>query len=255
MLTTTFRKRDLKPYWSKQHGAYITLFTSWLIAIIASGRFLPLQIIILLFILSGLNFSELFSEKFKRKSSLPSRKLFWLYLYAFVTFITGIIIVLNHSGIINSLPVFGFGLALFSFLSYKRFQKSILSEWIIFAIFSIAGMIAYIPQDDIEQKVYFEILFLMSAYFGITIFTIKARLKKVVNIYSLIYALLTTVSLVLMFGWNLLVVLVSNLIILKSLQVILFKSQYEKLKLQTIGIIETTFYLIFILIFIFIYSL
>src|SRR5436189_2743487 len=95
-LTNTLRQAHIKPYWSKQHGAYITLFTSWLIAIIASGRFLPLQIIILLFILSGLNFSELFSEKFRRKSPLPSKKSFWFLIYALISISTGTIILFNH---------------------------------------------------------------------------------------------------------------------------------------------------------------
>jgi hypothetical protein len=87
-ILTNFNKL-LSPYWSRQHGAYITLISAWFITCIITG-FSELQLVAVAFLLSGLNLVELLSEKFYRKSIMPARKIFWLSAYLFITVVTGI---------------------------------------------------------------------------------------------------------------------------------------------------------------------
>lgn len=248
--TSDSKKVKWKPYWSKQHGAYITLITSWIVAVIAGNRFTWLQAIILIFILCGLNFSELIAEKFKRATPLPGYKSLWLRIYAVLIIVSGVVIIFYHPNILYYLPVFGAGLVLFTILSYRRMQKSIISEWIIFAMFAIAGLVAYLPAITADKKIMLELWSLMSVYFGVTIFTVKARLKKTGVYAALIYAVLSSILLISLFGTGSIVILTSTLTILKSLQVIIFRSAYARLQLKTIGIIESLFHIVFISFFI-----
>jgi hypothetical protein len=249
MPLTQFSARDFKPFWSKQHGAYITLITSWLIAVIVSQRIIWLQIIVLFFIMSGLNFTELLAEKIKRKSPLPKSKLLWLFIYALIVIITGTIILFNHPDIVFYLPWFITGVVLFTVLSYKKMHKSILSEWIIFSMFALAGLTAYLPAIEAQSGYVLKLLLLMAIYYGITIFTVKARLKKIPNFVALLYAIISSAFLIVCYGTGLVILGVSALVLIKSLQVILMRGKYEKLKLRSIGMIETGFHLIFVLIF------
>ena len=86
-------KKLFPPYWSKQHGAYITLISAWFIACIITG-FGELQLVAVAFLSSGLNLVELLSEKFYRKSVMTFRKKFWLTTYMLIVFVTGIILLL-----------------------------------------------------------------------------------------------------------------------------------------------------------------
>lgn len=75
----------LIPVWSHQHGAYISLITSWLIGTLLSTSLYWIHAVTLLFLLAGLNFGELVQEYLKKRLDTGLRKKVWTMVYGFLT--------------------------------------------------------------------------------------------------------------------------------------------------------------------------
>jgi hypothetical protein len=240
-----------RPFWSRQHGAYITIITAWIIAVIGSENWNFLQPVILLFLLAGLNFSELFAEKFKRKTPLPVSKKYWLNIYLIITIITGLFILVYHPLMKYFIFVGLSAVILYSLLSFRRMQKSIISELVLFALFSVFGLLAYLPSRQIEWNQVFTLFIFMFIYFSISIFTVKVRLNKINRYAPLIYVFCTVLFLYFISGLSFLFYAISFLLLAKGLFASVFYELYRKLDIKTIGIFESISHVLLILIFIF----
>jgi len=238
----------LPPYWSRQHGAYITLMISWLIAVLLSDGFHWLQPLILLFSLSALNLAELTVESIGRKTRLPDRKRFWLISYLIISVFSSIILILHLESLMYLLPVFIIFGILFIWLSSIKKQKSVLAEWITFAFLALAGLLALNPGIMPDIGVLVVMSLLMAAYFGQSIFLVKSRLKKMAPDYILIYSLPVIILTLFLVGLDWFTCLFSILLLAKALQAVIFSGWYNKLKIKWVGMLELGFHLIFVLI-------
>ncbi len=233
-------------YWSKQHGAYITLITAWLAAVLASHRIYWLQLGILILLLSGFNFSELIAEKYKRKSPLPKDKAAWMLIYFALALITASLILIVHPFLKYFLPFFLAGSVAFAVLSYKRMQKSPAAELLVFALFSLAGLLAYLPAEDPSSEMFITLFISMVVYFGVSIFMVKVRLHKL-PLYSVyLYIVFASMLLLGVTGATKLSLALIVLLIIKSLPVTAFYKWYESLKIKTIGMMETASHVVFV---------
>jgi len=236
-----------RPWWSRQHGAYITLITAWLASAIASNHFHWLQVPILVMLLSGFNFSELAAESFKRKTPLPDNKKFWMLVYLAFLIATGSVTLWFHPFLKFFVPVFGVGLVLFTLLSLRRMQKTTFFEMIIFALFSLAGLMAYLPSNTLESPTMTRLFLYLWLYFCVSVFTVKVRLKKLPAYASFFYGVISII-LLLLFGRGTIAIIISVLIGVKAFPIALYPEKYDDLKIQTVGIMESFSHLAFILI-------
>lgn len=250
MLHATFgNSGKLRFYWSKQHGAYLTLISSWLIAGILNGFDIQ-HIILIFFLLSGLNSVELFSEKLNRKSPLQFYKNIWLKLYAGITITLGILLLcISPSFRILSPTLLATG-SIYVWLTKGRMQKKIISEWIIFSIISYS---AFITSSIFSIKVILPSIITMSLFFGLSVFTVKERLHKIHFSLTIIYALFATTIIYLLFQTSIFTLTITLLILFRLAPNWVSPTNYNKLNIRTIGIIESLFQLFFILAFYFFY--
>jgi hypothetical protein len=246
-----------KPYWSKQHGAYLTLITCWLIAVLLSRHFFEnifFQVSVLVLLLSGLNLGELLIEKLNRKSPLPRQKRGWLIIYSFLTLGSAVIVFAANPTWRFLLPLLTAGGTIFILLSLKRKQKSVVAEWITFALFSLAGLLAYKPSVPLNLEVIANLAFLMAVYFGLSIFTVKARLGKIPAYAALIYAVAAAILLIIYYGLTSLAISICLLLLLKALPVAVLSEWYGRLKIKYVGMMEMGFHLVFVFILFMLYS-
>ncbi len=237
----------LRPYWSRQHGAYLTMIVSWLIAVMLSHYYSWMQLIILIFILSALNFMELSIEGISRKTSLPSRKKLWLAIYSLISFSLAVLLLLKLNSILYVLPVLLVFSLVFIVLTLQKKQKSALAEWLSFATFSLAGLLAFNPKQDPQAGEYLVLGIIMSAYFGLSIFLVKARLLKLPLYSPLLYTAIVIIVLILWLRLDAFTFMLSALLIVKALQPLVLNSWYGKLKIKWIGLIEMAYHLVFLL--------
>jgi hypothetical protein len=243
-----------KPYWSGQHGAYLTLIVCWLIAFLLSqpfGTALPLQLAVLVLLLSGFHFSELLIELLNRKTPLPKWKLTWLGIYATLTLATGSLVYLNYP-LNNIFPVFIIGGVIFILLSYAKMQKGIIAEWFTFAFFSFAGLLAFRPYTLDGFQHAGELGVIMSFYFGFSVFTVKARLHKISHISPLFYALFATAVLYYL-NRDILSICVGLLLFLKAFPPAFANEWYSHLKIKMVGMMELITHLVFVLMLFFLF--
>ena len=232
------------PWWSRQHGAYITLLTAWLASAIAGQRLHWLHVPILIMLLSGFNFSELAAEGFRRKSPLPQNKKFWMLVYLIFLVASGLITFWFHPLLKFFIPFFSVGLLLFTLLSLRRMQKSTLFEIIIFGLFALAGLLAFLPGGEPDTPKMTRLFLAMWLYFCVSIFTVKVRLKKLPPYSSFAYGLISILLLYLV-EMRTIAILLSLLMAVKAFPIALFPEKYERLKIGTIGIMESVSHLAF----------
>ncbi len=241
------KSSNIIPYWSKQHGAYITLIVSWLIAVLLSDEFSWIQPVILLFLLSSLNLTELVIEAINRKTPLPSRKKIWLIIYSSLSIALALLLLYFLEALSYVLPVVSAFALVFIFLAIRKQQKSILAEWITFAMFSIAALLAFNPLKEPSVKILFALSLLMSVYFGQSIFLVKTRLKRLPNYSAFVYSVLVLAGLFLLFGIDLFTMGLAVLLIAKSLQTLVWPDWYNRLKIKWVGMLEMTYHLVFLI--------
>lgn len=237
----------LVPYWSKQHGAYITLIVSWLIAVLLSQDFSWMQPVILIFLLSSLNLTELLIESMIRKSPMSGRKKVWMLIYSLTSVSLAGLLAYYLKSLIYVLPVLSVFAIVFIFLAIRKQQKSILAEWITFAMFAIASLLAFNPEQGIVATKFLVLGLLMSAYFGQSIFLVKSRLKRLPNYMALIYSFAVIIILFSLFGIDAFTLMLSFLLIAKSLQILIWNDWYNKLKIKFVGMLEMGYHLLFLI--------
>lgn len=245
-ILTNFNKL-LSPYWSRQHGGYITLISAWLIAILITS-FNRLQIIAIIFLLSGLNLVELLSENFLRKSAMPARKIFWLRVYLLVTIVFGIALFLFAADFLIVFAVLSIGYFFYLLLFKSRLHKHILSEWLIFALLSIA---AFIGSSFNSWREIFPAILVMSLFFGSSVFAVKERFGRIHVWPVIIYVLVSTIFILIGTHFSIFGFLTSILLILKTSGSWGYPEKYHKLPIKSIGILESAYQLGFVLNFLF----
>ncbi len=243
-------KKLYPPYWSKQHGAYITLISAWFIACIITG-FSELQLVAVIFLLSGLNLVELLSEKFYRKSIMPARKIFWLSAYLFITVVTGITLFLFSPDFLIVFAALSTGAFFYLLLFKSRLHKHILSEWLIFALLSIA---AFIGSSFISWREIFSAVLVMSLFFGSSVFAVKERFGRIQVWPVIIYVLVSTIFILIGTHFSMFGFLTSILLLLKTSGSWGYPEKYHKLPIKTIGILESAYQFCFVLNFYFFFE-
>jgi hypothetical protein len=237
----------LKPVWSRQHGAYITLVTSWLTGTLLSEHIYPIHFVILLMLLSGFNFTEFLQDRFLRNSPPSQRKKLWTWIYSALAVLSAVCVMINVIEFKFILPFFiGAGL-LFLLLTKLRLHKNIFPEFLTFAVLSLGGLIAYNPHNQTQIKVMFPLWMLMFLYFSSTIFLVKIRFSRVRISEVLAYLFISFVVLFYIWGNILIVWIVSGLIALRIIPVVFIYNRFKQLKITSIGIIETGFQILFLI--------
>ena len=235
-----------KPAWSRQHGAYITLITSWLIGTLLSRQFYAIHFVILLMLLSGFNFTEFMQDRFLRNSPPSQRKKIWTWIYLTLAVLSGVCVLINVTEFKFILPFFIAAGLIFLLLTKLRLHKNIFSEFLTFAVLSLGGLIAYNPHIQSQFMVMFPLWVLMFFYFSSTIFLVKIRFNRIKITEVFIYLLISCVILFYVWGNVLIVWLVSGLIALRILPLVFMQDWFKKLRITTIGFIETGFQVLFL---------
>lgn len=248
-----FQRGVLPVYWSKQHGAYITLIICWMIGLFLSPAYSLLQPVVLIFLLSGFNLIELVLEKYKRKTPLPHGRKIWLLIYTFITILFGFFTLLKVPLLRYLLPVFVCSGLIFILLALKRKQKSVFAEWLTFAVFSLSGILAYSPGKIPDLSWILRLTLLMSLYFGLSIFLVKFWLGKLMSYGGLIYVISAILFMFFFYSESRIIYAVGILMFLKSLIPIVAGPWYKNLPIKRIGMLEAMFHLIFLLILVLIF--
>lgn len=248
-----FQRGVLPVYWSKQHGAYITLIICWMIGLFLSPAYSLLQPVVLIFLLSGFNLIELVLEKYKRKTPLPHGRKIWLLIYTFITILFGFFTLLKVPLLRYLLPVFVCSGLIFILLALKRKQKSVFAEWLTFAVFSLFGILAYSPGKIPDLSWILRLTLLMSLYFGLSIFLVKFWLGKLMSYGGLIYVISAVLFMFFFYSESRIIYAVGILLFLKSLIPIVAGPWYKNLPIKRIGMLEAMFHLIFLLILVLIF--
>lgn len=248
-----FQRGVLPVYWSKQHGAYITLIICWMIGLFLSPAYSLLQPVVFIFLLSGFNLIELVLEKYKRKTPLPHGRKIWLLIYTFITILFGFFTLLKVPLLRYLLPVFVCSGLIFILLALKRKQKSVFAEWLTFAVFSLSGILAYSPGKIPDLSWILRLTLLMSLYFGLSIFLVKFWLGKLMSYGGLIYVISAVLFMFFFYSESRIIYAVGILMFLKSLIPIVAGPWYKNLPIKRIGMLEAMFHLIFLLILVLIF--
>jgi hypothetical protein len=238
----------LKPVWSKQHGAYVTLITSWLIGTLLSHSLSILHIAVLILLLSGFNATEILIDSLKRRSLQSQRKLFWMGIYGIVSIASTYVLWSNSPFFPSMLPVFVIGGVLFTILSVKRLQKTIPAELLSFILFSAAGLLAYNPTLTPDTNFIITLWILLSAYFCLSVFHVKYRIKEVTAKPLFVYIIIAMTTVLLAGGFSIASLLVSTLIIFKTVPLLASPEAYRALPIKHIGYIEMVMQGMFIII-------
>lgn len=236
----------LKPVWSRQHGAYITLITSWLIGTLLSEHIYPIHFVILVMFLAGFNFTEFTQDRFLRNSPPSPQKRFWTWIYSAMAVTSGICVLINVTEFKFILPIIVIAALIFILLTKLRLHKGIFSEFLMFAVISLAGLISFNPHNFSSFTNLFPLWLLMFLYFSSTIFLVKIRFERVSEITVIAYLIISTLILFFVWGNELIVWLTGALMLLRLLPVIAAQQWFKNLKITKIGFIELGFQILFL---------
>jgi hypothetical protein len=236
-----------KPVWSRQHGAYTTLITSWLIGTLLSEHIYAIHFVILLMLLAGFNFTEFMQDRFLRNSPPSRRKIFWTWVYFTLAVLSGVCVFINVTEFKLILPLFIAAGLIFLLLTKLRLHKNIFSEFLTFAVLSLGGLIAYNPHNKTQFMIMFPLWILMFFYFSSTIFLVKIRFNRINIIEVLAYLLLSCFVLFYIWGNSSVVWLTAGLIAMRILPLVLIQDWFKKLRITIIGFIEIGFQIMFLI--------
>lgn len=227
----------LIPVWSRQHGAYISLITSWLVGALLSESMSRTHAVVVIFLLAGLNLGELVQEYLKKQFAVALRKKVWIIVYGFLAAASGFNLLKESITFSFVFPVLVAVSFVYIYLSLKREHKHVLSELLAFASIALAGLIAFNPHQ-VPGIEFLKLWILLFCYFGTSVFLVKARFDKVSfkeALSYLVFCLLLTVSLI---DISIALISVLLLIIAKLLFVVLAIDWYKRLPIVTIGFME-----------------
>lgn len=235
----------LKPVWSHQHGAYITLITCWLIGTILSKPVGFIHAVIFVFLMAGLNLGELVQEYLKKKFAVSLRKKVWIIIYGSVTGSVGFYLLRNTVSFNLVFPLLVFVGFIYLFLSLRREHKHVFSELLAFAAIVLAGLTALNPHQmpGIE---FLKLWVLLSCYFGTSVFLVKARFDKASGREILLYLVFCVVITFYVIGFSAALLCVLFLIAVKLFTVVFAESRYKRLSITAIGFLECGYCLILI---------
>lgn len=234
------------PIWSRQHGAYITLITSWLIGTLLSEKLYLIHLVILVMLLAGFNFIEFMQDRFLRNSPPSPRKKLWSWIYLTLALTSGVCVLINVKEFKYLLPVLMLAGLIFLLLTKLKLHKNVVSEFLSFAVFSISGLIAFNPHHDTSFSNLFPLWLLMFLYFSSTIFLVKIRFERINIAGILIYMAVSAAALFLTWGNVTVIWLVILLMLLRLIPVMTAQEKFKNMKITTIGFIETGFQILFL---------
>jgi hypothetical protein len=197
-------------------------------------------------LLAGFNFTEFIQDRFLRNSPPAARKKLWTWIYFFLTFTSGICVFINVTEFKYLLPFIIIAGLIFLLLTKLKLHKTILSEFLTFAVLSILGLIAYNPHNNTSLTSLFPLWLLMFLYFSSAIFLVKIRFERVNITGILLYITVSAVVLLLTWGNVLIIWLVISLMLLRFLPITIFRNKFKNMKITTIGFIETGFQILFL---------
>ena len=203
-------------------------------------------------LIAGFNFTELMQDKFLRYSPpLPRvrsspRKKFWTWVYFIFAITSGVCVLINVTEFKYLLPFIIIAGLIFLLLTKLKLHKSIVSEFLTFAVLSISGLIAYNPHNNTSFSNLFPLWLLMFLYFSSTIFLVKIRFERVNIAGIIIYLVVSSAVLFLTWGNVLIVWLTLLLMLLRLVPVIAAQDKFKNMKITTIGFIETGFQILFL---------
>lgn len=233
-------------YFSRQHGAYITIIALWLASVLLSRSADIRQWMVIILMLSGLNAVELVSEMINRKSRMAVRKKNSFAFYAVTSL--GSMIVLSSDSPLFLLVVLasGFVVAIYTLAAKFRMQKNVFVELLIFSSMSLTSLLSLEPGS---VALPFYIVFLIfTVYACSSIFTVKFRMGKLGTWPGIIFLVLSVFLLVWFPLPEHLQIGMILLLTLKILLPYLFAEKYRLLSMPTIGIIESAGHILFLVI-------
>ncbi len=236
-----------KPIWPRQHGAYITLITSWLIGTLLSSQVFLIHFVILIMLMAGFNFAEFMQDKFLRNSPPSPRKKFCAWVYFIFAITSGVCVLINVTEFKYLLPFIIIAGLIFLLLTKLKLHKSIVSEFLTFAVLSVSGLIAYNPHNNTSFSNLFPLWLLMFIYFSSTIFLVKIRFERVKIAGIIIYLAASSAALFITWGNVLIVWLTILLMLLRLVPVIIAQEKFKNMKITAIGFIETGFQILFLI--------
>jgi hypothetical protein len=239
----------LRLYWTRQHGAYITLISSWIIAVSLFG-FTWLQLPAIVFLLASINGVELFTEQLKRKSPMPLYKITSKYFYSTLGIFCGLILLLFSQTFRQLIPVLAIFPPVFIYLAKKRKQKSLLSEFFTFLFFVITSFIGC--KIELWTSVIIAML-IMTLFFSSSIFTVKQRLGRLDRLDVLLYMIASILIILTVTQLSTFGIFTTVLIFIKTAGAWGFPDWYRQLKIKQIGMLETVMQIAFVLGFMLIY--
>lgn len=228
----------ITPVWSKQHGAYVTLITGWLIGTLLSQTLSIYHIAVLLLLLSGFNGTELLIDSMKRRSPQSQRRSVWMGIYGIAAIALAYVMWLNSPFFQSMLPVFAAGGVLFMFLSIKRLHKTIPAELLTFMLFSAAGLLAFNPQHPPDTGFIFNLWIILTAYFCLSVFHVKYRIKEITAKPLVGYMIIAIAIVLIADGFSIASLLVSTLIVFKTVPLLVSPEAYRSLQIKHIGYLE-----------------
>ena len=235
----------LIPVWSHQHGAYISLITGWLIGTLLSESVSLTHAFVIVFLLAGLNLGELVQEYLKKKFAISLRKKIWIILYGLLTTTAGFNLLngtITFNFVFPVLIAIGF---VYLYLSLRREHKHVYSELLAFAAITLGGLIAFNP-DRVPGMEFLRLWALLFAYFGTSVFLVKARFDKVSSMGMLLYYVFCLALTLWVVGFSSALICVLFLIGSKLLIPVFAGNWFKRLPISRIGFIECAYCIILV---------
>jgi len=236
----------LKPVWSKQHGAYISLITFWIIAVIISGGPEIFHLAALVLLLAGFNATELTINSIKRKSPVPLKHKLWLGLYPAIALLAGAIVGSRQQWLIYAIPIFAAAGVVMLLLTLKRNHKGASVEIATFALLSAAAFLSVIPGGQVFTPVALFAWGLLLAYSGMTVYFVKFTLKKTGPLPAILFFLISGAVLLHLCMLPALTLAVLVLMLVKLVAIVFLPGKMRQVKVQQLGLLETGFQLLLI---------
>ncbi|MCK6600921.1 MAG: hypothetical protein L6Q77_03780 [Bacteroidetes bacterium] len=235
----------MKVYWTRQHGAWITMIVSWAYA---ASVISPLPVffwILLPWSLAGINFTELASLAWKSGFSRIKKELVFFVLYGLIS-VSGLLFLIGslREPWIFALIAFGY-FTLLAGLFALRLQKSLVGEWLVF---SAITLIPFLGSSWISAGKWSVLLIHWLPallYFCLTPVLLKVRTNELSKWGIIPYLVLATW--ILLSGDSLTGHAAAGFILAKGVWVFLAGDRFRRIKIRTIGWIETLFSALFLL--------
>lgn len=230
------------PVWSRQHGAYLSLITSWLIGTGISANLSAWHGIGLIFLLCGINFGDIFQEWLKKKfKKLTAEKMLWMTIYGILAAASGGVLYQFTMTFRVIMPLVALAGILYLAFSVNRQHKSFFAELLVFSCFALSGLIAIDPLEKLQYEKVGELWLLMTVYFGATVLSVKARVGKVAWSELITYLIFTGLIIYWILGLHVIAFAIGALVWIKVLPIGFALEWYQSLPIKAIGFAETGF--------------